>query len=308
MKINLYEWVLIERRAPIIIGMGEGVLGLLFTVVASLAPSLRLPQWLPPDLLSDLGVGLLAAGITTATLEPISRRRLQRDVEEIKQAHFESVLKGLMPEPIFDEVQAHIIRQPFLRTNFHVTLELSWTDETREYLCKSQTNSYDVENMSRTLERYELRVSEERVNEDKFPGSTRIQEIRVQLPVDPMPTVYIDARLDEFVEKTDQYVRALIPVMLEPGQSAKVITRRKTILSGRDVYPYAVNKPTIQLDLTVAHPEDLAVQAMPMHPSQHAFVNEVNALTLKRWCIEAGLLPFQGIEISWHPLSGLKER
>ena len=307
MKINLYEWVLIERRIPVIVGIGEGILGLLFVAIASSALPLNLPQWLPPDLLSNLGIGLLAAGITTGTLEPISRKRLQRDVEELKQAHFESILKGLMPEPIFDEVQAHIIRQPFLRENFRWTVELGWLDETHEYLCKSSVGYYEVKNASRTLESYELRASEERVNEDRFPGSTRIQEVQFQRDGDEQPSIYAEVDLDKFLEKTDRYVRVLIPFTLQPDARAKIRVSSQSIVQATDVINFVVNKPTIGMELTMVHPADLSVRAMPMHPSQRKFVIEVDKPTLKRWRIETGLLPFQGIEVSWCPFSPAAE-
>lgn len=303
MKANPDKLKFVEINKPIIVGICELVIGLILITTASLAPPLNIPAplWLL-SLLSDLGIGLLAAGIITGTLEPVSRKRLQLDIAEIKQAHFESVLKGLMPEPIFHEVQAHIIRKPFLRTNFSVNLELSWVDETREYLYKSQTVSYNVENVSRTLERYELRVYEERINEDRFPGATSIREIRVQSSDDLEPNVYIADSLDKFIEKTDQLVEARIPVMLEPGQRVRIVTQVKSVHFSRDVYPYNLTNPTILLDFTLAHPNDLLVQALPLHPSKHAFITEVRAPTLKRWRIEAGFLPFQGIQISWRPM------
>lgn len=303
MSTNTENWASVERGMPVIIGIGEGLLGLALIAIASLASplSIPLPLW-SLGVLSDLGIGLLAAGIITGTLEPISRKRLQRDIEQIREAHFETMLKGLMPEPIFEEVQAHIIREPFLRRNFRVVLELSWTDETREYLHKSQIISYEVENASRTLERYGLRVWEERANEDRFPGSTRIQEIQVQPYDGKQPSVYVDTDLDDFIEKTPQDVRALIPVMLEPGERARVVTRVRSVMSSRDVYFYAVTNSTVQLALTLAHPSDLSAQAMPMHPSQRKFMVEADTPTLKCWRIEAGLLPFQGIQLTWHPI------
>lgn len=305
MKANGDKWRFIEYITPIFIAIGEAGLGLTFILIASLASplSIPLPGW-SFGLLSNLGIGLLAAGIITGTLEPITRKRLQRDIEEIKQAHIESVLKGLMSEPIFREVQAHIIRQPFLRRDFRVTIELSWKDkQKREYLCKSQTVNYDVENVSRTLEDYELYVFEEKVNEDLFPGSTVITEIKVDSLDGREPSVYTDNKLAEYIETTEQLVEARIPVKLRPNQNIRIFTSMRSIHSSREIYPYVLTTPTVDVELTVSHPHDLSVQAVPMHPSRHAFVTEVNTSTLKRWRIRAGILPFQGIETTWRPIS-----
>jgi len=304
MKSNLDKGVLrfIESWVPIGLGVLEILVGLALVLFVSLTPliNMSLQPWLL-NVLRDLGIGLLAAGIITASLEPISRRRMQRDIDEIRQVHFESMLKGLMPEPIFREVQAHIIGQPFLRKDFHLAIELSWVDEAREYIHMSQSVSYAVQNVSRTLEDYRLHTFEERVNEDAFPGCTHIDEIRVSLS-GPEPVFYTGAHLEKFITVTDQFIEARIPVKLEPGQAATIATRTESVLASRDVYTYHMTKPTIQLDVTVAHPEDLAVRAAPMHPSRNAFVVEVEVPTLKRWRIEAGLLPFQGVQLSWRPI------
>lgn len=303
--MNPSEWEFIEQSASVIIGVSEILTGLLLIVLGYLSIpffGLNLAPWLSGTL-SDLGVGLLASGIITSTLEPISRKRLQSDIKEIKEAHFESVLKGLMPEPIFREVQAHIIRQPFLRMNCDATLELEWVDEKREYLHKSLVGSCEVKNVSQTLERYELRVSEERINEDKFPESTRIREIRVQPSGDKFmeAIVYKGPDLEKLVKKTQQYVRVVIPIILKPDQKVRIVTHVESILSNRDVYSLVMNKPTIHLDLTISHPEDLIVRALPMHPSEKSFITEVDTSRVKRWRISTALLPFQGIEVSWQP-------
>lgn len=113
-------WRRFESRVPIIIGLGEVLIGLVLVVIGATLPSTSLPKWII-DVLVNLGVGLMAAGAVTATLEPISRRRQQNDIAEIKKTHFEAMLRGVMPGPIFDEIQAHIIRQPFLRENVRTT-------------------------------------------------------------------------------------------------------------------------------------------------------------------------------------------
>lgn len=253
-----------------------------------------------PNVLSNVGAGLIGAGILTIILERSNRNRHKNDVAELKEAHFESVLKGLMPEPIFLEVQAHIIRQPFIRKNFIETVELSWVDGTKEYLRKSDTANYEIENISKTLEVYELRVSEERVNRDKFPNGTGIDEIKLQNKDFSVQSLYNGDKLADILEETDQYVRVIIPVRLPPGEKTKVTVKTSSIFSAKDVHHLVLNKPTIGFDITIAHPDDVVVSASPVHPSAHAFTKS-NGDKLQRFRIEAGILPYQGIELSWWP-------
>ena len=250
---------------------------------------------------SDVGTGLIGAGILTIVLERANRNRHERDVLELKEAHFESILKGLMPEPIFKEVQAHIIRQPFLRKNVSATIELRWLDETKKYLRKSNIVMYELENISKTLEVYKLRVSEERVNKDKFPNGTFIEKIKIQNSPLSDPVVYEGKKLEPFLEIAEQFVRFQLSVDLRPSQRVKIYVKTTSVLAAKDVHSLVVNKPAIGLDLTVSHPRDIIVSATPVHPSAHAFVTIVSSEVLKQYRLDAGILPFQGIELSWWP-------
>jgi hypothetical protein len=88
-------------------------------------------------------------------------------------------------------------------------------------------------------------------------------------------------------------------VELIPGESIRVTAKMADISNSRDVFPFLVNKAAINLFITVSHPEDLVVRASPLHPSEHLFKTKVDEPNLKTWAIEGGLLPFQGIQLSW---------
>jgi len=277
------------------------------TAATSLIPQTILNKLLSPYIpewafasLSNIGTGLIAAGILAFTLERASRRRHQIDVAEIKSAHAESILKELMPQPIFEEVKAHIIQQPFLRTNCHGIIQLSWLDETKKYLSMSDVFSYEVENTSRTIEEYEIRVFEEKMNVDEFPGCTQIQEIKV-INATSGPSEYTGTKLKDYMTITDQFIEAKILKRLQPGQKMKITAHVKGIRAARDVNAYIMVKPSINLILTVMHPLDLIVREVHLHASGHAFVIEADTPTLKIWRIDAGILPFQGVEVSWSP-------
>jgi hypothetical protein len=81
----------------------------------------------------------------------------------------------------------------------------------------------------------------------------------------------------------------------------KITAHVKGIRAARDVNAYIMVKPSINLILTVMHPLDLIVREVHLHASGHAFVIEADTPTLKIWRIDAGILPFQGVEVSWSP-------
>lgn len=302
-ETNPFKWKIFEHQLFIVVGLGEVLGGFLLITVSSLLP-FRVPpspQWLL-DILSNLGIGLVAAGIATGTIEAISRKRLQHDIAEMKEAHFESILKGFIPTPIFEEIKTQIIAQPFLRRDFNWAFEFTWEDEERKFIHKYHIVDYEVKNVSQTLEKYELLVIEERTREEFDKKIEYIKKIEVQRNGEENPHLYLPADLEKYTEKAKQYIRISKRLPLNPNESIRVRILSENILPSRDVYVCASAKMSEHFELTVAHPVDLDVQAMAMHPSRNRFKTEVETPRLKRWRIDTGVLPYQGIELSWRPV------
>jgi hypothetical protein len=293
---ELKTWRQIENNFPIFLGVGEILVGLVLIALQTIFPNINSPF---TKLLSDLGIGLIAAGVVTATLEPISRRRLQSDISEIKKANFEAILKGVMPEEIYEEIQAHIIRQPFLRENVRMIFECEWVDSKREILSRSQTTYYEVKNISKTIEKYDVRVLEEREHGVDYLNIPQITEIVVQR--DSKDEIRLgQPELAKIQVDTGQHIEVCYPIMLKPGDKVKIWLRSKSMLSNR-VHTVIMLVPTINLELTVSHSDDIVVRAFPLHPSTESFITDTDTDKMKRWRIEGGILPYQGIELSWYP-------
>lgn len=263
------------------------------------------PAQLSP-LLPEVGVGLIASAILTVTLESLAYSRLFQEVnkaiQEIRKASIEKWLEEMVSPPIFTEIRDHIIRQPFLRTNLQITLDLSWK-ENRSFIKKTMMSSYEVENISRRIGDYHVICLEERLNEDRFPGCTRIKEITVTSK-DSQPRQYLEERMkrEKLITESEQVIKASIPIRIKPGESVSISSIVESVHKSEDIYPLVVAYITNKLTVIVTHPEDLEVRAVPMHPSEDKFIQWSSNKT-KRWVIDTGLLPYQGIEISWRPVN-----
>jgi hypothetical protein len=300
MKPELYKWF--EQRIPLVIGSLEVVVGLVLVIFAAIAPRLaiQVSPWLS-SLLSDLGVGLLSAGIITGTLEPLSRKRSLNDIQEIKQASYDAILRELMPREIFTEVQEQIIRQPFLRKNSMVVLDIQWLNKKRGFLLIQSTIGYEVKNVSKTLERYLVRVNQERMYENEYPNNVKILKVQIFGQTESDVRTYEGKELEGKTTSDEKFIRVEIPLALEPDETISVKSSGTYIMAASDVFTHVVNRPTVGLDYTVNFPEDLYVEASPLFPSSVSFEPEVQSNISKRWQIKKGLLPFQGIEIIWRP-------
>jgi len=287
----------IETHMPILVGIGEILIGIIIILMNRIYLYQRV--FASADIggvLSDVGVGLVAAGIITITLEPFSRKRLQSDINEIKKANFEALLKGVMPEPIFVQVQNHIIRQPFLRENVRTTFVFEWRDKERTIVRKTSTAQYSITNISSTIQTYDLTASHDIDLGTEFHDEVKITEIVVKQ--NGMERDYDEPKIKTVEVRNDQFVEVHIPLPLLPGEMANITIKSQNILPNR-YHIYVVLVPTINFELGIIHEEDMIIKVSPLHPSRSCFKSEVISTRFKSWKIEGGLLPMQGFEVTW---------
>jgi hypothetical protein len=296
---------------PLLLAAGEFIVGLGLIAFAKLNTPPNQPETAVLRLLADVGLGLVAAGFLTATLEPISRHRLQRDIDEIKTAHFESLLKGLMPEAIFEEIREHVIRQTFERTDWRANIELGWVDAERTHLRKEQSVTYIVRNRGLTTDQFELRVIQEKVHEDLYPGCTELVSVKVEHLIGARSTRkqrpdddYMGDKLAESCKHTPAKLECHIPIPLASGETVQVTVQTRSIIGGRNILPLVVTHSTVGWEMTVAHPEDLEVTAIRLHPSTEAMRMLHDTPRMKHWQVHGGLLPFQGVQLRCLPSRG----
>lgn len=126
---------------------------------------------------------------------------------------------------------------------------------------------------------------------------TRVTEILIQQ--DSKDELRLsEAEIAGLQKFTEQIVEVRLPIQIAPTQKARVRVSTQSVVSD-NVQILVMNVPTVNLDLTVTHPENMVIRGLPLHPSSASFVTEVNTPTLSRWRINNGILPYQGIELSW---------
>lgn len=78
-----------------LVGAGELFVGIILALVAALGKvfDFSIPTSVQ-GVMSNLGIGLVAAGVITMTVEVMNRKRARRDITEIRDAHLETLLNG----------------------------------------------------------------------------------------------------------------------------------------------------------------------------------------------------------------------
>ena len=290
-----------ESLILVLVGTAELFVGTILALVAALGKvfDFAIPTSLQ-GVMSNLGIGLVAAGVITMTVEVMNRKRTKSDIAEIRDAHLETLLKGFIPPQLFEAIRSQIIQQPFIRTNYHTTLSLSWRSASHDYIVKNEVTVWDVENVSLTQQIYELRVGESNDCFQQLPEDVAIRSVDIERGEGQSLHLRGEALATQTIREA-QFLRTTIPVPLKPTERVKILVGTSNIFRPTDVFNLHITGPAIGMKLNVTHPDDLAVGVYAMHPARHLLVKEMDEPTAKQWRFETGFLPFQGVKIYWAP-------
>lgn len=279
-------------------GLICGSLGILIFV---LQPTLLM--YLPNsfvDILNAIASSLIVATIFMTTLEIFNRNELlgsvreylQRAVEDIRQAEFSKTLSDRITEEIFCQVDQFIIRTPYLLRNMKVSLEFQLAEP--GYLKLIDTTSFTVENLTAAPIKDELPAYENSELSGEYTAYPKLTKFQVGG----------EQKLEEMVSQSkinssDGRLTILIPIELAPGGTSEIVFTVEKIVRRSDSDIWNVTYKTSNLSIVCVAPTELEVSAYAIHPDVQHFKATPSGVTLKRWDIQCGILPFQGIQLSW---------
>ena len=158
---------------------------------------------------------------------------------------------------------------------------------------------------------------EEKECEDRYPDTTKFNEFWYKIQSNYMDKIsnmaesYISQDKEEFDEKkigdyiTEQSrlfttLKLEHEVKIPPFSYLKCGWKSESIVDNQLRYPLIslINSTSLEVDIT-EHPEDLEVDFRPLHPNFNSVEEKTNDRHTKRWKINAGILPGQGIQIEW---------
>ena len=123
----------------------------------------------------------------------------------------------------------------------------------------------------------------------------KIKEITIR----PLPGSAVESysedrlRQSDYLEDTDEMVRVATSCPLEPKRKMEVSSVVQTIQHSNSIYPLTVSNSTVNISLTLVHPEGLIVRAIPLHPSTHAFQTTLVGTKISTYRPSATALPYQ---------------
>lgn len=267
---------------------------------------------------------LLASAILTATLSIAETRQRKQDsddmlsnlkesaediIRQIRSSSADTLLEELVGDrAIFEEINTHIIRKDCIRSSYRMRMRLSWLKKDnpeKKYLLKKSEINYTVKNTSpnRTV-LFPIRVVEEPEVDSLHSKATRILSIQYQVEGESK-VILNGEKLNSRVERNSSHLPPRLSFMenvaIPPLGNVACRIMAVTIVDSKLSYPIISLVSTREMIVDIDdHPEELSIDAQLFHPSFDKMVTLTRAPHAKCWRID-GLLPGQGIQISWWP-------
>jgi hypothetical protein len=296
----------LEQMGLVRLGLLEIALGVVGSVLG-VVMHVRHHEW-AAAFLSHVGVGFMAAGLLTATVEYLSHRRHQRQIDEaesrtrdflvrLQNATAGTILRQFIPETVLEEVQQQIVRKPFIRFDFRLVLQFAWEDAAHTRLLRRARVSYRVKNASQSPQVFELRAAEDWPS-DEQPALVDITHLYVRREPDGKGRLQ-NLAVERKKELTDSCLMVEEKIPLNPDESVSVVWKSVRECPVRDKSAILFNHAMRGLALDVHHPVDLAVTLQIHHPDDGAFIVDESDPDHHAWHFDGGFLPFQGVALSW---------
>ena len=288
---------------------------------------------LKTELSINVGTAFFASAILTCTLELASQAQRRKDfqetmnqvdikIREIREASVDQLLEDLAGDKlIFQEIKSQIIKKNYIRRNFQFEIRFDWLKDTnsKKYLKKEETAKYIITNLAARPVTYDLQVIEEKeycdLTKYKDQDNTKIKKISYRIFSGEITKESknfneqeiqenVDKNLKIFQEQMNEKVYDLVSFKKElripENHAAEIETKVDSIVESQLRYPLIslVNSTGMEINVTY-HPKDLIVTCYPIHPNFDKLELLIKDVCTKRWRIQSGLFPGQGIQLEW---------
>ena len=270
------------------------------------------------NILENIGNGLIAASILTITLEYQNQKQRYEDISfatrKMQTVTTDKLLEALTGDKkIFEEVKNSVLTQNYIREDFWAQM---WLREhpyqnTNDFLFKELEVGYTIKNITSHTIKYKFSIKEEKECEYVSLGNTKITRAAYMLTDCPDN---ISRNIDDSYQEIEtnsneenkgkehssfEIIEVHKEIEIPPHGYANFRFSTESIIEKSKSFPLISLVPSTGLEFElVEHPKDIEIKAKPIHPNLDKFQELTPG---KRWEIKTGILPGQGIIITWKP-------
>jgi len=256
------------------------LLGLILILLAHVI----LAQWnrcewvhLLGDVVRDLGIAFCVSVVIALSIEIGLTREVAANV-------LDAIMKRTVPKDVWDEMRDHIISQPVIREEFHLTMDMKNVRESEEGLSNT-TLSYTLVSLEGAMSyNVQHELDEHRTPKTLKAGESRFQSVEVD------KESYTGTKLAQCVHD----LAVDLPVVftrLKDRVSVKVTF--KEVIKMPDVVTWWMSTITRNPTFEIANlPPDVLVRVEAHHPELGALTHTADT----KWEFKGVMLPGQGVE------------
>ena len=266
-------------------------------------------------LLKEGGIALMIASILGYTVEAMSRKKQEEEVNNFIQLISEDVLsavfKKIVPDPIFDQIKTAVLEETVIKKDAVLTCDLYHLsendianlkltkDEAANYLKCEMTSTYTLINLS------EVPIKSHRVQsgtscdlDGEFYSHLKIHSVVIK---DELDQSEVDACLDRKQDGRLHFSKEInLAGKSNGGENGIPISFcYSTFKRINDADVWSTVLPTENMTLNVNYPDGFKVGATSQHPSPltplpvNLYANRVG------YELKKGIFPYQGISYWW---------
>lgn len=243
-----------------------------------------------------LGIAMLIAvvllWVVTRFIELPAR---ESKLKEIEENVFSGVLGFVFPEQIKAQIEEYILHYPFIRSDYNIQVSLYRGNE--GYLDSEIIQEYDLCKRVESVREYRL----EAVLDNEVPAAPepRFTKLTVSDATGVL-ACYNEEQLKKCSSSDSRGTRLSKAIDLSGKKQVHVRLEAQQCHPDRNFSVWMVVCMTNMMRVIYSFPEDLVLHGFANHPSKDLF-NPIELRNSATYELKAGLLPYQGITVHWHP-------
>lgn len=261
-------------------------------------------------MLKELGFALIIAIILIFTVERVSRKNHEeaadRLVEKINKNLFNAIYKRYIPNEVFAEVEAALLKSDVLRDKYEVNYALSEIDhrqfpdlersDIETHLHCTLLSSFNIQNITSKAIDYTVALHLEVPIEKRLRKHVEICEMEI----DGASLKPYELEKDEYFKITDTHLIFEKVISIGPSQTKEISMKAKTLKRATDMEIWASRVPSTGVRVQVSVPENYQVEATANHTQALRKKNMADANSTI-WYLDHGIFPFQSVVFWWQP-------
>lgn len=257
--------------------------------------------------LQHFSIALFLSVILISVVELHTRERFHREAgEDVLFA----VLKKQIPDSVFIEIQDHILRSPYFRKDWHYEFSFKghpYEDLNKNMIIYELLTSWTIKNISSEKIPYNpvsvIFNHPRAIVHDNSGNEIHLSRHKgIWIHGDPVLNEEEIEKIEKDQREKDQILLKANSMTLAPNQEIRISMSREEVSDCPGVGVWAISGYSENLTVTIKNEASGLLkppQVNFLHPKHENLI--YNAAT-KEWRYEGGILPYQGIRLSWDRL------